>query len=195
MKPSIRRFWRSVANRGCANPTRSRHSAVPCSSSWERKRRRRRQTRQERHAARKASTMGRARRRDGRQKRDPAWRSQGTRTRCARESASPPATRRMTRHLRGRTRRGLPGCPWRCRTRLRSEDGVPVAGVQKTTLRTFTVEGEEKNGLHPHIRWAKTPDFVHVYRGISPMNRVFFHTATVSLVRPASTRRAFQIGP
>ena len=47
-------------------------------------------------------------------------------------------------------------------------DGVPVAGVQKTTIRTFTVEGEEKNErLHPHIRWTKTPDFVHVYRGIS----------------------------
>src|SRR5262249_14539185 len=55
--------------------------------------------------------------------------------------------------------------------------GVPVAGVPKTTIRTFTVEGEEKNeGLRPHIPWTKTPDFVHVYRGISPTNRLFFHT-------------------
>ena len=31
--------------------------------------------------------------------------------------------------------------------------GVPVAGVQTTTLRTFAVNGEEENeGLHPHIR-------------------------------------------
>jgi hypothetical protein len=45
--------------------------------------------------------------------------------------------------------------------------GVPVASVQKTTLRTFTVEGEEKNeGLHPHMSWTKNPDFLHVYRGI-----------------------------
>ena len=32
--------------------------------------------------------------------------------------------------------------------------GVPVAGVQKTTIRTFTVEGEEKNErLRPRIPW------------------------------------------
>jgi hypothetical protein len=72
---------------------------------------------------------------------------------------------------------------------------VPVAGVQKTTIRTFTVEGEEQNeGLHPHIRWTKTPDFVHVYRGISPINRVFFLTSTVCLVRPTQVRRVFLIG-
>ena len=45
---------------------------------------------------------------------------------------------------------------------------------RRTTIRTFTVEGEEKNeGHRPHIWWTKTPDFVHVYRGISSMNRVF----------------------
>jgi hypothetical protein len=49
--------------------------------------------------------------------------------------------------------------------------GVPVADVQKTTIRTFMVKGVEENkGLHPHIRWAKIPDFFHVYRGILPMN-------------------------
>jgi hypothetical protein len=57
-----------------------------------------------------------------------------------------------------------------------------LAGVQKTTIRTFTVEGEEKNeGLHPHIRWTKTPDFIHVYRGILPMNGGFLpHCCTLS---------------
>src|SRR5215831_14404751 len=55
--------------------------------------------------------------------------------------------------------------------------GVPVAGVQKTTICAFTVEGEEKNeGHHPHIRWTKIPDLVHVYCGISSINRVFFPT-------------------
>src|SRR6266446_2163202 len=63
--------------------------------------------------------------------------------------------------------------------------GVPVVGVQKTTIRTFTVnDGEANEGLHPHIRWTKTPDFVNVYRGISPMNGVFFPTSVVCLVRP-----------
>jgi hypothetical protein len=33
--------------------------------------------------------------------------------------------------------------------------GVPVAGVQKTTICTFTVEVEEENeGLHPHLLWT-----------------------------------------
>jgi hypothetical protein len=51
--------------------------------------------------------------------------------------------------------------------------GVPVAGVQKTTIRTFTVEGEEKNeGLRPHILVAKTPDFAHVYCGISGVSHL-----------------------
>jgi hypothetical protein len=41
-------------------------------------------------------------------------------------------------------------------------DGVPGAGVQKTTIRGSIGETVEKNdGLHPHIRWTKTPDFVH----------------------------------
>jgi hypothetical protein len=32
------------------------------------------------------------------------------------------------------------------------EAGVPVAGVQKTTIRTFTIKGEEENeGLYPRI--------------------------------------------
>ncbi len=34
-------------------------------------------------------------------------------------------------------------------------DGVPVAGVQKTTIRTFTVNREDKNeGLRPRISWT-----------------------------------------
>ena len=78
---------------------------------------------------------------------------------------------------------------------LHALTGVPVAGVQKTTIHTFTVEGEEKTeGLHPHIRWTKTLDFVHVYRGISPMNRVFFLTSAVCLVSPTPARRVVQRG-
>jgi len=38
----------------------------------------------------------------------------------------------------------------------------------------------------------KTPDFVHVYRGISPMNWVFFPTAAVRHAHPAPARRVFQ---
>ena len=53
---------------------------------------------------------------------------------------------------------------------------------------------EENEGLHPHIRWTKTPDFVHVYRGILPMNRVFFLTAALCLVRHTQARRVFQRG-
>jgi hypothetical protein len=34
---------------------------------------------------------------------------------------------------------------------------------------------ERNEGLRPHILGTKTSDFVHVYRGISPTNRVFFH--------------------
>jgi hypothetical protein len=69
---------------------------------------------------------------------------------------------------------------WQVRDRLY---GVPVAGVQKTTIRTFTVnEGEENEGLRPHILVAKTPDFAHVYCGISPTNKVFFLTSAVCLV-------------
>jgi hypothetical protein len=43
------------------------------------------------------------------------------------------------------------------------EAGVPVAGVQKTTIRTFAVEGEEKNEGHfPCLSWAKTLGFLHL---------------------------------
>ena len=74
-------------------------------------------------------------------------------------------------------------------------DGVPVVYVQETTIRGSTVGTVEENeGLHPHIRGTKTPDFVHVYRGISPMNRVFFPTSAVCLVRPPQARRVFQRG-
>ena len=37
-------------------------------------------------------------------------------------------------------------------------------------------------------------DFAHVYRGILPMNRVFFLTAALCLVRPTQARRVFQRG-
>src|SRR5215831_13215045 len=36
------------------------------------------------------------------------------------------------------------------------------------------VDGNQ--GHHPHIRWTKIPDLVHVYCGISSINRVFFPT-------------------
>jgi hypothetical protein len=36
---------------------------------------------------------------------------------------------------------------------------------------------EKNEGLRPHIPGTKIPDCVHVYRGISPTNRVFFHTS------------------
>ena len=75
------------------------------------------------------------------------------------------------------------------------EEGVPVARVQKTTIRTFAVNSEEENeGLRRHIRRTKTPDFVHVYRGILSMNRVFFPTSVVSLVYATQARRVFQRG-
>jgi hypothetical protein len=76
-----------------------------------------------------------------------------------------------------------------------SELGVPVAGGQKTTIRTFTGHREGKNeGLRPHIRWTKTLDFVYVYRGISPMNRVFFPTSAVCPVHPTQAMGVFQRG-
>jgi hypothetical protein len=75
------------------------------------------------------------------------------------------------------------------RADLLTHIGVPVAGVQKTTLHTFVGNGEEENeGLHSHIRWTKTPDFIHVYRGILPMNRVFFLTSVVCLLRSAQVK-------
>jgi hypothetical protein len=36
---------------------------------------------------------------------------------------------------------------------------------------------EENKGFRSHLRLTKTPYFVNVYRGISPMNRVFFPTS------------------
>jgi hypothetical protein len=41
--------------------------------------------------------------------------------------------------------------------------GVPVAGVQKTTICTFTVKGEEENeGLLPQMPPMKTPDYFRI---------------------------------
>jgi len=41
--------------------------------------------------------------------------------------------------------------------------GVPVAGVQKTTLHTFVGNGAEENeGLRPRILWTETPCIFHV---------------------------------
>ena len=92
-----------------------------------------------------------------------------------------------------RARRIKAGGKARGQPRSREHDGVPVASVQKTTIRTFTVEGEEKNeGLRPHIRRTKTPDFVHVYCGILPMNRVFFLASAVSLAYAPQAGRVFQ---
>jgi len=53
---------------------------------------------------------------------------------------------------------------------------------------------EQNEGLHPYIRWTKTPDFIHGYRGILPMNKVFFLTSAVCLVRPTKAKRVFQRG-
>jgi hypothetical protein len=73
-------------------------------------------------------------------------------------------------------------------------NGVPVACVPKTTIRIFPVNREDENeGLRPHLWWTKTPDFVHVYRGISPTNRGFFPTSTVCLLHLTQARRVFLI--
>jgi hypothetical protein len=53
---------------------------------------------------------------------------------------------------------------------------------------------EKNEGLHPPIRGTKISDFVHVYRGISPVNRVFFPTSAVCLLRLTQAKRVFQIG-
>jgi hypothetical protein len=75
------------------------------------------------------------------------------------------------------------------------QGGVPIASVQETTIRESTVKTVGENvGLHPHIRWTKTPDFAHVYRGISLVNRVFFPTSVVCLLRLTQARRVFQRG-
>jgi predicted site-specific integrase-resolvase len=50
---------------------------------------------------------------------------------------------------------------------MAAEIGVPVAGVQKTTICAFTVKGEEENeGLRPPIPWIKIPDSFRIWRGI-----------------------------
>ena len=65
----------------------------------------------------------------------------------------------------------------RSMTAMMQELGVPVAGIQKTTIRTFTVEGEEKNeGLRPRLSWVEATDIFHVYCRILPGIWVFFHT-------------------
>src|SRR5712691_5804307 len=53
---------------------------------------------------------------------------------------------------------------------------------------------EKNEGLRPHIRGTKTPDFVHVYRGISPRNMVFFPTSAAWLARPTQAGRVSQRG-
>ena len=65
-----------------------------------------------------------------------------TDTLCTGERVTP-ATRRITQHLRGRTRRGLPGCPWRCRTRLRSEGAVCWAASGGQTPRLGAAQGHD----------------------------------------------------
>src|SRR5215831_13580789 len=65
----------------------------------------------------------------------------------------------------------------------RTKNNAPVVNGQDV---------EQNEGLHPHIWWTKTIDFVHVYRGILPMNRVFFPTSAVCLGCPIQTSRAFQ---
>jgi len=56
-------------------------------------------------------------------------------------------------------------------------DGVPVARVQKTTIRTFAVNSEEENeGLRPRISWTLISNIFHVFRCLFPMVFVFFHT-------------------
>jgi hypothetical protein len=71
--------------------------------------------------------------------------------------------------------------------------GVPVANVQETTIRELAVKTVEENeGLRPHIRWTKIPDFVHVYRGISRMNWVCFPTAAVRRAHSTPARRILQ---
>ena len=53
---------------------------------------------------------------------------------------------------------------------------------------------EENEGLHPHIRRTKTPNFVHVYCSILPMNRVFFLASALCLVRPTLASTVLQRG-
>jgi hypothetical protein len=67
-------------------------------------------------------------------------------------------------------------CCWRIRSQAQA--GVPVASGQETSIRALVSKSVEQNeGLRPHIRWTKILDFIHVYRGILPVNRVFFLTS------------------
>src|SRR5262249_43704539 len=79
----------------------------------------------------------------------------------------------------------------------RSQWSRPIGGSRskRTKNNAPLVHGqavEENEGLRPHIRWTKTPDFVHVYRGISSMNRVFFPTSATCLVRPPKSGESFK---
>jgi hypothetical protein len=54
----------------------------------------------------------------------------------------------------------LPCSVWGCRSKSAKNNDPCV-------IRQFV---EKNEGLRPHIRWTKTPDFVRVYRGISLLN-------------------------
>jgi len=58
---------------------------------------------------------------------------------------------------------------------IRTKNNAPLVNGQAV---------EKNEGHRPHIWWMETPGFVHVYRGILPMNRVFFPTSAVCLIRP-----------
>jgi len=66
-----------------------------------------------------------------------------------------------------------------------------MLGIQISAREGWPIVSE---GLHPHIRRTKSPDFVHVYRGILPMTRVFFLASVLCLVRPTQARRVLQRG-
>ena len=56
-------------------------------------------------------------------------------------------------------------------------EGVPVAGVQKTTIHGPTVETVEANaGLRPHYAWAASAPIFHVDRCMVLVIWVCFHT-------------------
>jgi hypothetical protein len=63
---------------------------------------------------------------------------------------------------------------WGSRSK-RTKNNAPLVNGQ-------AVEGNE--GLRPHIPRTKTPDFVDVYRGISPTNKAFFHTSAACPCMP-----------
>src|SRR5262249_27874962 len=71
--------------------------------------------------------------------------------------------------------------------------GVPVASVQETSIRASMGKAVEQNErLQPHIWRTKTPDFVHVFCGVLPMNRIFCPTSAVCLLRPTQARGVIQ---